>query len=147
MGGHAVSRKPAGCTRPGPTKNSVYPYILGLFAHPPLQKLVKVTLTSCLGLGLPLCFHHLGGPTFLCYPEIMTKSIRVIPKKRGRPKTTGKGTLIGVRLQPSGLTSLDTWIGDQEDSPSRPEAIRRLITAMLHILAKDPGENARAKKR
>jgi hypothetical protein len=119
MGGHAVSRKPAGCTRPGPTKNSVYPYILGLFAHPPLQKLVKVKLTSCLGLGLPLCFHHLGG----------------------------KGTLIGVRLQPSGLTSLDTWIGDQEDSPSRPEAIRRLITAMLHILAKDPGENARAKKR
>jgi hypothetical protein len=24
--------------------------------------------------------------------------------------------------------------------PSRPEAIRRLITAMPHILAKDPGE-------
>jgi hypothetical protein len=30
--------------RPGPTKNSVYPYILGHFAHPPLRKLAKVKL-------------------------------------------------------------------------------------------------------
>jgi hypothetical protein len=30
--------------RPGPTKNSVYPYILGHFAHPPLRKLAKVQL-------------------------------------------------------------------------------------------------------
>jgi hypothetical protein len=29
---------------PGPTKKSVYPYILGRFAHPPLQKLAKVKL-------------------------------------------------------------------------------------------------------
>jgi hypothetical protein len=104
--------------------------------------------SPCLGLGLPWCFQHLGGPTFLCYPKIMTKSIRAIPKKRGRPKTTGRGMLIGVRLQPSGLSQLDTWIADQEDKPSRPEALRRLATAMLHILAKDPGEKgARAKKR
>jgi hypothetical protein len=27
--------------RPGPTKNSVYPYILGHFAHPPLEKWPK----------------------------------------------------------------------------------------------------------
>ena len=31
--------------RPGPTKNSVYPYILGHFAHPPLRKLAKVQLS------------------------------------------------------------------------------------------------------
>jgi Di-haem oxidoreductase, putative peroxidase len=31
--------------RPGPTKNSVYPYILGHFAHPPLRKLAKVKLS------------------------------------------------------------------------------------------------------
>src|ERR1700688_802886 len=30
--------------RPGPTKNSVYSYILGHFAHPPLRKLAKVQL-------------------------------------------------------------------------------------------------------
>jgi hypothetical protein len=32
-----------------------------------------------------------------------------------------------VRLQPSLLTRLDAWVGRQEDEPSRPEAIRRLI--------------------
>jgi hypothetical protein len=68
-------------------------------------------------------------------------------KKRG-PPPTGKGTPITVRLQPLALTQLDTWIAGQEDKPSRPEAIRRLASAMLHILAKDPGEKrTRAKKR
>src|ERR1017187_5682647 len=32
--------------RPGPTKNSVYPYILGHFAHPPLRKMAKVKLIA-----------------------------------------------------------------------------------------------------
>jgi hypothetical protein len=32
--------------RPRATKNSVYPYILGHFAHPPLQKLAKVKLRN-----------------------------------------------------------------------------------------------------
>jgi hypothetical protein len=72
----------------------------------------------------------------------------VTPRKKRGPPPTGKGTPITVRLQPSGLSQLDTWIADQEDKPSRPEAIRRLTTAMLHILAKDPGEkHTRAKKR
>jgi hypothetical protein len=57
-------------------------------------------------------------------------------KKRG-PAPTGKGTLIGVRLQPPTLARLDDWIAMQEDRPSRPEAIRRLTTAMLQILDKD----------
>jgi DNA-binding XRE family transcriptional regulator len=60
-------------------------------------------------------------------------------KKRG-PAPTGKGTLIGVRLQPPTLARLDDWVAMQEDRPSRPEAIRRLTTAMLQILDKDPGE-------
>jgi MFS family permease len=40
--------------RPRPTKNSVYPYILGHFAHPPLRKLakVKLSLTELKRLGL-----------------------------------------------------------------------------------------------
>jgi len=54
------------------------------------------------------------------------------PKSRGRPKTTGKGQLIGVRLLPPALTVLDAWILAQPDpKPSRPEAIRRLLTAAL----------------
>jgi hypothetical protein len=61
----------------------------------------------------------------------MAKSIRVSTKKRGRPKTTGKGELIGVRILPSLLKELDAWIGDQEPRPSRPEAIRRFLERAL----------------
>jgi hypothetical protein len=61
----------------------------------------------------------------------MAKSIRVNPKKRGRPKTTGRGTLIGVRLQSKELALLDAWIAQQKDGPSRPEALRRLASEVL----------------
>jgi hypothetical protein len=63
----------------------------------------------------------------------MPKSIGVITKKRtrGRPKTTGTGTLIGVRLLPPVLTSVDQWAAQQADNPSRPEAIRRMIEQVL----------------
>ena len=57
----------------------------------------------------------------------MAKSIRVSTKKRGRPKTTGKGELIGVRILPPLLKELDAWIRGQESRPSRPEAIRRFL--------------------
>jgi hypothetical protein len=57
----------------------------------------------------------------------MAKSIRVSTKKRGRPKTTGKGELIGVRILPPLLKELDVWIGAQEPRPSRPEAIRKFL--------------------
>jgi hypothetical protein len=59
----------------------------------------------------------------------MGKSIMVITKKkRGRPVTTGRGTLIGVRLLDAPLAALDDWI-EQHKEPdlSRPEAIRRLV--------------------
>jgi hypothetical protein len=57
----------------------------------------------------------------------------VIPEKkrgRGRP-ATGKGTPIMLRLQPEPLAQLDAWIRDQDDSPSRPEAVRRLLEKAL----------------
>jgi hypothetical protein len=42
--------------------------------------------------------------------------------------TTGKGTLIGVRLLDDPLSTLDSWIAKQhEPDLSRPEAIRRLV--------------------
>jgi hypothetical protein len=67
----------------------------------------------------------------------MAKSIGVITKKRrGRPVTTGKGTLIGVRLLDDPLTSLDVWIAKQKKPDlSRPEAIRRLVEAGLKAKA------------
>ena len=79
----------------------------------------------------------------------MSKLIRVITKKRrGRPVTTGKGTLIGVRLLHPSLAALDDWIGRQrEPDISRPEAIRRLVEIGLTVKArpKQPSP-ARAKK-
>jgi hypothetical protein len=50
-----------------------------------------------------------------------------LKKKRGRPVTTGRGTLIGVRLQSEALTMLDYWRKSEPDKPSRPEALRRLM--------------------
>jgi hypothetical protein len=48
-------------------------------------------------------------------------------KRRG-PEPTGKGTMIGVRLQPEALARVDRWRSEQADKPSRPEAIRRLVS-------------------
>jgi hypothetical protein len=61
----------------------------------------------------------------------MSKSIRVIRKyvRKKRPPTTG--ALIGVRLQSPELARLDVWIARQDDAPSRPEAIRRLLAKAL----------------
>ena len=36
--------------------------------------------------------------------------------------------MIGVRLPPPSLVRLDRWREEQADKPSRPEAIRRLIS-------------------
>jgi hypothetical protein len=68
----------------------------------------------------------------------MARSIRVITKKRrGRPVTTGKGTLIGVRLLDEPLAELDAWIARQEQPDlSRPEAIRRLVEIGLKAKTK-----------
>jgi hypothetical protein len=53
---------------------------------------------------------------------------RPIKKGRGRPVTTGKGTLIGVRFLNAPMARLDEWIVRQsEPDLSRPEAIRRLV--------------------
>jgi hypothetical protein len=77
----------------------------------------------------------------------MAKSIGVITKKRrGRPVTTGKGTLIGVRLQDDPLSTLDAWIAKQkEPGLSRPEAIRRLVERSLTVKTRSmPSERQRA---
>lgn len=68
----------------------------------------------------------------------MRKSIRVITKKRrGRPVTTGKGTLVGVRLLDAPLAALDAWISKQKEPDlTRPEAIRRLVELGLTVKTK-----------
>ena len=49
--------------------------------------------------------------------------------KRGRPKIGA--TLVGVRVEPALLGTLDNFIAQQPDKPSRPEAIRRIVTERL----------------
>jgi hypothetical protein len=63
----------------------------------------------------------------------------VITKKRRGPAPTGKGTLVGVRLQPDRLAAVDAWIAKQATRMTRPEAIRAMLDAIL-VIAKDPAE-------
>ena len=61
----------------------------------------------------------------------MPKSTREITKSiRKRPAETGVPVL--VRLQTDSLAAVDEWRRKQEDLPSRPEAIRRLLNAALN---------------
>jgi hypothetical protein len=71
----------------------------------------------------------------------------VLSRKKRGPPATGKGTLIGVRLQPDPLSRLDKWSKSQDDKPSRPEAIRRLVELGLATspLAKRRSQKSRAK--
>jgi hypothetical protein len=70
-------------------------------------------------------------------------SIRVTTKKRkrGRPVTTGKGLQIGMRWHEPTLSRIDDWAENQDDAPSRTEAIRRLVEHGLDA------EEAASKKR
>ena len=59
----------------------------------------------------------------------MAKAIRVYTKFN---RADQPGTMIGVRVQPPQLAQLDAWIALQpEPLPTRPEAIRQLLTASL----------------
>ena len=60
------------------------------------------------------------------------RSVTVRKKKRAAPPA-GKGTLIGLRLEPATLARVDPWAASQQDDPSRAEAIRRLVELALAI--------------
>jgi metal-responsive CopG/Arc/MetJ family transcriptional regulator len=54
----------------------------------------------------------------------------VLTRRRG-PKPTGKGQLIGIRLQPDLLDALDADIESTDCDMSRPEAVRRILAEWL----------------
>ena len=61
----------------------------------------------------------------------MTKqalSVTKSKKKMGRPKTAPTAV---VRLPLSVLEAIDKWAGNQEDTPSRSEALRRMAIDFL----------------
>ena len=76
----------------------------------------------------------------------MGTSIRDIAKKsRGRPRSTGLGTGILVRMHDQ-LDALDAWIAKQDDpKPTRPEAIRRLVGLGLTVRATKPKQAPQAR--
>ena len=58
-------------------------------------------------------------------------SINGQPMRKRGPPATGKGLLVGVRLQPPQLNALDSWIAKQPVKMSRPEAVRKLLASAL----------------
>jgi metal-responsive CopG/Arc/MetJ family transcriptional regulator len=65
----------------------------------------------------------------------MGKSITVTRKKRGRP-ATGQDPIFTVRLPAKLRTAIEIWAKQQDDKPSRSEAIRRLIEYGLAAVPK-----------
>lgn len=53
-----------------------------------------------------------------------TNSYPQSQRRRRGPKPTGKGVLIGVRLQPDLLSALDRFAAKEYGALSRPEALR-----------------------
>jgi metal-responsive CopG/Arc/MetJ family transcriptional regulator len=67
---------------------------------------------------------------FLTYYGNMKRSIAVLRKKRGRP-ATGQDPVTAIRLPVKLRSRLDAWCKQQEDQPSRSEAIRRILEQAL----------------
>ena len=62
-------------------------------------------------------------------------SKRVIPKKRGRP-ATGNDPVRAFRMSDEFMATVDAWSANQDDKPSRAEAIRRLVELGLKAKGK-----------
>ena len=74
----------------------------------------------------------------------MAKSIKVEPKKRGRP-ATGKDPLMGFRASPVMRASVVKWAENQPDKPTLSESIRRLVELGLTVKTKSaPSDRQRA---
>ena len=59
-------------------------------------------------------------------------SKKVIPKKRGRPGT-GKDPMLAFRAPPAFTAEVEAWAKRQPDSPTRSEALRRLVEMALKL--------------
>jgi hypothetical protein len=63
----------------------------------------------------------------------MAKSITGNQKKKGRGRpATGITPMTGVRLSEEAVRKIEMWAKKQPDTPSRAEAIRRLIELGLN---------------
>ena len=81
----------------------------------------------------------------------MPKPVPAIPKKkRGRP-ATGRDPVTAIRLPEDLRVRVEAWATKLSDTPSRSEAIRRLVEmGLAHArptIAKAPGKTAAAASR
>jgi hypothetical protein len=68
---------------------------------------------------------------------------KVLPKKkRGRP-ATGRDPVSAIRLSFGLRSAIESWAKQQDDKPSRSEAIRRLIE--IALASKPKGQSTRDK--
>jgi hypothetical protein len=65
----------------------------------------------------------------------MVKSIKDIPKKRGRP-ATGKDPMVGARFPPELTARVDAWAAKVDGGIPRADAIRRLVELGLNAKGK-----------
>jgi hypothetical protein len=63
----------------------------------------------------------------------MPKSSTVIPKPKGGRPATGRDPVRAIRLSDDFLAKVDAWAEEQDDTPGRSEAIRRLVEVGLSI--------------
>ena len=74
----------------------------------------------------------IGSLTFYVSHKMGKESIPVTQKKRGRGRPpTGQDPTLTVRLPMDLRSAIETWAKQQKDTPSRSEAIRRLIEIAL----------------
>jgi hypothetical protein len=103
-------------------------------------------------LGLePRLGSSLAPACLFCYQLVMAKpTVSDNRKKRiGRPKVGA--ILIGVRVPPADVITLDAWIKNHDPDLSRPEAIRRLVELGLKVKTparpvSKPGRRLRAQE-
>lgn len=62
----------------------------------------------------------------------MKKSIKVEPKRRGRP-STGRDPVMGLRMSPNLKGAVVKWAENQPDKPTLSEATRRLVEIGLTV--------------
>lgn len=64
----------------------------------------------------------------------MAKSIKVAPKKRGRPPSGGRDPIVPTRFPPEQIAAIDAWATGADIT--RSEAIRRLVELGLRAKGK-----------
>jgi hypothetical protein len=108
---------------------------VGNFGHSVVRQLSAVCFvpTPIRAGRCPSAFELPLGLSF-CYQLVMTKSSDNRKKRIGRPPVGA--ILIGVRVPPADVATLDAWIEKHAPDLSRPEAIRRLVELGLKATGK-----------